>query len=90
VNRSVPGAEFHRPTDCNLGRWIRPVLYSFWLEGSPEAKAFVRTGMRVEEKVDWDDIQAYNKWLAQKRVGFDTFNYLFLFWWLGVHAGHFK
>lgn len=85
----VPGASKHKAADCTLRQYIRPVLYAFWCEGSQEAKQFIRDNVGVPEDVDWATIENYTRWLEQRKLGFDTFNYLFLFWWLGVFNGHF-
>lgn len=81
---NVPGAEFHHFQDCRGQNVIQPTLFAFWKHPSADLKGFVRQNLQVDDE-EWKDLPSYIAWLIRRRT--DTFNFLYLYWWLFVYHG---
>lgn len=85
---SAPGSAFHTHGDCDdLDHLIKPVLYILQAGDYEREKTFIRWNMRLGDESPWANIKKYSRWLAEKSPGYETFNYLLLFWWLVVYRG---
>lgn len=80
---NVPGADYHSFGSCKSQYVIQPCLFAFWKHAGAELKEFARKNLQESEEWIGLDMTSYSSWLVEKRS--DTFNYLYLFWWLLVY-----
>ena len=86
LRSKVPGAEYHEFKDCTKQHILKPSVFAFWLHATPKIKQFVCENFQVNADEEWKTLESYKAWLVRRRA--DTFNYLYLYWWLLLYHGH--